>query len=735
MGYRAKRAKEKGRRLFFALFSFAFFILYSLLPADLAAAKESTEPIVVNGDRVEYLYEEKKVIGIDNVVITYKKVKLTCDKIVVQMDTKDAVAEGNVVMTQDEGVFRGQKVHYNFQTGKGTILKSEMRKEPWYFEGESASKVERKDYIVERGSLTTCDLPHPHYRIQARKIKIFLNNRVEAYHAFFFIGDVPIVYFPFYIHLLEDKRPRVTIVPGRNSRWGFYLLTAWRYYFHEWSRGYVHLDWREKKGFAEGIDYKYKVGYFGKGLARFYYTREDHTITTEEREIAQGVDDDRWRVQLRHKWQVDEDTIAIGEFHKQSDKLFIKDYFFLDEYETESQPPTYISVIRTRPKYNISLFMRARTHDFYTVVQRLPEVKLNVKSQRLRDTDFYYKSTTAFAMLEKKYQDTAFDPDRKASRFDTDHELSYFTKLFKFLTFNPYIGIRETWYSKDGRKQEDELRNIYTFGTKLSTKFYRIFPVETDIFGLNINKLRHIVTPSINYRFTPEPNINPGKLKQFDEVDRVKEKHGIEMSVVNRLQTKRGGEDDMYIENLARLTTSTELFIKHEDGKVLDDLELDLELTPYSWLLIDIDSTYSPKRNSLGRVNVGIVAEQEDQWRVGLGYRFEEGRLRGSNSQITTDLAYSISPKWKFKVYHRFKKDPDENGFELEEQNYAIERDLHCWLAEINCQVKKTDGLEVDTEYRVWLVMRIKAFPDIPFRMFSTRYSAPRAGVETTRSD
>ncbi|MBL7068740.1 MAG: LPS-assembly protein LptD, partial [Candidatus Omnitrophica bacterium] len=694
----------------------------------------SEEPIVVNGERVEYLYEQKKVIGVDNVVITYKDVTLMCDKIVVDMVTKEAIAEGHVILLEGGYKFLGEKAHYNFDTQKGTIIEAEARGDPWYGKGDTAAKVEEKQYSIDRGYLTTCNLPYPHYRVQARKIKIYVNDRVEAFHVIVFLGRYPIFYFPYYVHPLKDKRPRVTIVAGRNSRWGYFVLSAWRYYLHEWSRGYIHMDWREKKGLGHGIDYKYNFGYFGKGLSRFYYTNEKHIITTEEVVEGQSVGRDRWRVQVRHKWNLDGNTLAVGEFNKNSDKLFIKDYFFNDEYEKESQQRTFVSVIRNKPGYNLSLFFRVRTHNFFTVLEKLPELKLELKSHRIRDTDFYYKSTTSFVMLQKKYAQTAYSrqPKMKANRFDTNHEFSYLTKLFDFLTFNPYLGIRETWYSEDASCSESKLRNVNAYGMRFSTKFYRVFNVKSDALGLGINGLKHVVTPSIHYRYVPEPNVKTAELKQFDSLDAAGLHNRASLSVVNRLLTKRGQER---IEaTLARFTTSTQVLIKTAKNKSLSDVNFDLELTPYDWLIMDVRWIYDPKENSIDRVNTIIAAEVEDSWRVGFSYRFEDDHKKGSSDQIVTDTFYQLGPKWKIRSYHRFKKGADESGFVLEEQNYAIERDLHCWFAEFNYQMKKTHGLEVDEEHRVWLVMRLKAFPELPFKMFSKRYESPRAGMDLNRS-
>lgn len=723
------------------------FVLCNLAHLNNASAREVKEPIVVNGDRVEYLYEEKKIVGINNVVITYKDLNLTCDKIVVYMDTKDAIAEGNVVMVQGENVFRGDKIHYNFEKKKGTIIEAEVRVKPWYGKGKQAAKVNDDEYIIEKGYISTCDLPKPHYRVAAQRIKFFIDDRIEAYNIVVFIGKVPVFYFPAYVHLLRDNRPRVTIVPGRNSTWGYYALTAWRYYLHEWARGYIHVDWREKKGLGTGLDYKYRMGYFGKGLARFYYTHEDHTRTLEEAASRQDAGDDRWRTQVRHKWKIDTDTTAIGEFNKMSDKLFIKDYYYAEEFAENQQPETFLSVIRTKTYYNLNINVRKQMHDFFTVVERLPELEVNVRSQRLKNTDFYYQSTTAFVMLQKKFDKSLYQENLKANRINTGHELSYISKIFGFLTFNPYVGIQETWYSEDRRGRKNELRNVYTLGTKLSTKFYKIYDIQTDAFGLDINKIKHSITPMLNYKYVSTPNIKEDDLKRFDAIDGLTSNHGIDIEVVNRLQTKRDDSDEPV--TIARILTRSGILFKpktlvaevRESDMVIshffDDFYIDLELYPYPWLIVDSNATYSNESSRVKFANVDVVVHDDgddDRWDLGLGVRYEDNPYSGSNAQITADGSYKISPKWRINAYHRFRKDINDNGFDLEEISYGFERQLHCWIAELNYQIKRTDGLEVDEEHRIWLVMRLKAFPDLPIRLFSAKYSAPTAGVGTSRS-
>ncbi|MDD5655375.1 MAG: LptA/OstA family protein, partial [Candidatus Omnitrophica bacterium] len=79
-------------------------------------------PIVVNGDRVEYSADSKEVNISGNVLITYKGSRMTADRVKVNTVTKDAVAEGNVLLQDESGTIEAESLLYNFDTKKGTML-------------------------------------------------------------------------------------------------------------------------------------------------------------------------------------------------------------------------------------------------------------------------------------------------------------------------------------------------------------------------------------------------------------------------------------------------------------------------------------------------------------------------------------------------------------------------------------------------------------------------------------
>ena len=100
---------------------------FIILFCSLSYAQEIASPVEVNGDQVEYFPKEKKVTGVGNVSIDHGDVKLVCDKITVYTESKDAYAEGNVVLDTPTGRLKGQEVKYNFGTKKGEILDARIK--------------------------------------------------------------------------------------------------------------------------------------------------------------------------------------------------------------------------------------------------------------------------------------------------------------------------------------------------------------------------------------------------------------------------------------------------------------------------------------------------------------------------------------------------------------------------------------------------------------------------------
>jgi len=702
-------------------------------------------PIVVNGDKVEYFHEEKKVIGTGNISIDYEDVKLTCKQVTVYLDTREAIAEGDVKITQKDMYLTGDRINYNFDKRTGRAIDAYVNYVPFYGKSQDVQKVSDNQTNIERGYITTCDLDKPHYRIQARQVKIYTEDKVIAKHILFFVGSVPILYLPYYVQPLKDYSTGITTMAGHDSDWGYYALNSLKFDYGDLFKGRWRLDYRTKNGIAAGVDDNYKLPGLGEGAVRFYYADEDNPYLSYEPE---GVHEAKYRVQVRHKWQIDDDTLFTLEMNKVKDDNFMK-YYFLKEWEEQRQPSNYFSIITTKQDYTTTFGANVRLDKYYDVVQRLPEYIIDIPQYNIKyngeSSPLYYNMRTSSVYLQKTFRDTStIGPqlkDQDVIRLDTYNRLNYPIKLLKALSTTPYAAVRQTYYSRNALGRTNITRGVFSAGVDNSIKFYKLYDVNTNALDLNINKLRHIITPMANYYYTHQPTVSPGTLMQFDELDALRGQNGFLLSIENKIQTKRDGVSVDIVDFI--LSTDYQFKVNQDITPAFENadynkqkfksVDMQLELTPYPWIYslakMRINTKYAlPEWGS-----VDFVGGKEADRSLAFGYRYERSFDSAivadpdTNGDIvnylTTDLIYRFNEFWKARIYWRANLD---KGY-IDEQEYTISRDLHCWTLEFTYDIRPYQSNSTISDQIFWFALRLKAFPDQPLGLRRS-YSRTRAG-------
>ncbi len=681
------------------------------------------EPIIVNGDNVEYFQEKKMVTGSGNVSIKYKDIILTCDKITVYLDTREAIAEGGVRITQKGAYFTGERMNYNFETKKGIVLQGYINAKPFYGRADEVNKIENKDnFRLKEGYVTTCDLEKPHYRVRSKELMIYLGDKIVARHIVIYVKNVPVLYWPYYVQPLKEKKSHITIIPGQMKDWGYYALTSYRYYIDGKNKGDLLLDYRTKKGIAEGVNHYYETRDIGRGAIKLYYTRENAFVYE-----PMSPEIDRWRWQVRHEWDLGEetDTKALLEFNTMSDRDVVKDYFYNEYEELGATPDNYLAFITQKESYSTQFLIRKRFDKFLNVLERMPEFSITIPNNNIfKNTPIYYSGNASFAYLNNTFDNTNTSAPQKdigVGRVDAYNRLSYVTKLFRSLSVTPYAAIEDTYYSRT-TSGPNRTRNIFSAGVDNSVKFYKIYNVTTDFLGLNINKLRHIINPTVNYFYVHEPTIDPSKIHQMDAVDALAKSNGFTLGLENRLQTKRMEAGSMKSVDLATLLIDTTytFTLKKDSFEAKDDhfssINFDLELIPYSWAYLKATMSVDPKHYWVQDGSIDLVSTWQEKWSLAIGTRYEH-TVSTESTLLTADGTYKINEKWKVRAYERY----NTITAAFEEQEYTFVRDLHCWLCELTYRVDNNGN------QGLWLVFKLKAFPETPIGLRQT-YSRPRFG-------
>lgn len=694
---------------------------------------QKKKAINIDADTVDYSMSEKNVSASGNVIVIYGGAKITCQKITVNTETKEGLAEGGVKLVDDKGTIEAEKMSYNFEKKTGIMYDALFRANPYYGRSKEMKKVSETEFIGYNTELSTCDYDHPHYRIKTKMVDFFRDDKVKMKSATFTVGQdrqVPLLHLPFFNRSLKKPFMHVQFTPGKRKDWGYYMLTAWRYRINDFIDGDIFVDYRQNFGNAQGFETRYLTpsNDFGKGTFKFYYTQE----RDKSKDLSASVDVpkvfERYLIRWRHKWAISEKTSLISEYYRITDSKraihgskfnFLKDYFFR-EYEKDEQPLSYVQISHLFDNSSLNILVQPRTNRWYSQLEKIPEMVYTMPSMQMWNSRFYFEDYSTFANYNNKHAvPSPSTDDLSMWRFDS---INKFSLPFKASIFQlkPYVGNRTTYYDCDNNGAAILPRTIFMAGSDISTKFYRLFNVKTNFLGLDVNDIRHIITPVVTYNFQNTPTVPNTKLKQIDSVDSINgvtNSAGLQLS--NKLQTKRDGQTI----DLADFRIETSYNFKSHSNKTgggLSDFLLYLDLLPYSWMTLHADANFTRGGNHFSKYNFDIGFNFTSERRIGFGYRY----LRKESKELVTSGEWRFTPKWKGRAYARYQFG---NGLNLSSGMREIElgviRDMHCWETEFtwNHSISNGDG--------VWVIFRMKAFPELQFE-FDQTYHQPKPGSQ-----
>ncbi|KAJ8604034.1 hypothetical protein MRB53_041960 [Persea americana] len=132
------------------------------------------------------------------------------------------------------GNYEAEKIAYNFKTKKGKIGEVITKQGEGIVHAEVVKKLPNNDFFGLRGRYTTCDLAHPHFYIEAKRMKVIPGQKVITGPFHMVIADIPLpVGLPFgYFPTPHNGRGSGIIIPtfGQGAQRGFSLTNGGYYW-------------------------------------------------------------------------------------------------------------------------------------------------------------------------------------------------------------------------------------------------------------------------------------------------------------------------------------------------------------------------------------------------------------------------------------------------------------------------------------------------------------------------
>lgn len=677
----------------------------------------------------EILYNYETGLGVvtNAFVVRLRGATLTADRGQFNERTGDVLVEGRVTLSQDNQIWRGSRLQYNFLNR--TIKTSEFRTGRWplYAGGEGLNlDFTNQVYTASRAYMTSDDVKTPGYRVRARKLTIAPGKYFEARDAVLYLGKVPVFYFPYLRRALGERVNRLSALPGYRTRFGPYVLGSYEWYWGERLEGVVHADYRVKRGLGGGLDLSYGGGTrSGRTDFKGYYL---YDIGSDETEGDFGelvpVDSDRHRIDFTHLSEPLTNLTVRLAVRSESDPYLRRD-FFETEYRENQQPASYLELDRSWLNLDLNLIAQPRVNDFYETTERLPDLKLTTYRTRLGPTPFFYEGESSLGYFERRFTEDALTNDFSAFRADTFHQLLMPQTFFGWLNVTPRAGGRFTTYGRtetEGPALDATDRWVVHAGAEVSLKASRLWPNTANRF-FQIDGIRHIVSPALNYSYVPNPSTPPAELPQFDpewptlrllphwfpdynSLDSIDTRHAMRLGLRNRLQTKRNGE----IDNLVDWHLYGDWHIERRPGEGdFSDFFSDLDLKPWSWLTLTSELRVDVEDPRVRIANHMATLSPNNVWSWQFGHRYlrEDPALGFTQGHdlLLSRLYYRFNENWGVRFSHHYEISDNT----LEEQYYTVYHDFRSWTGALTFRLRDNRSDELD--FTVAFTFQLKAFP------------------------
>jgi lipopolysaccharide assembly outer membrane protein LptD (OstA) len=486
-------------------------------------------------DSLIFLVKEKKMKIFGSGQISYKQTEIKSANIEIDFDKSVILAtgipsdsvEGKFVglpiLKEGTETYEGNSMKYNFKTGGGIISAAQTEQEGSKYKGSKIKKVDKSAYFIEDGVYTTCEADCPHFYFTASKMKIIQEEQLVADWIFLHFGGVPFpVPLPFAVFPIESGRRSGIIAPvfGSDPTYGTYF----KGFGYFWAiNDYIDLnltaDYYTRGSYKFDSRFRYTKRYDYSGNLELSYGK---FITGEETD-ANSSESVEWRVRWNHNQNITPTSRLdakvefisgsninrnIDDFNEVLRNEAISNITYFKQWE-ESGNSLSLSYSRNQnfENTNISEVLPNLT---FSLAQSYP-FKSGSSDQAWYETFGYNYS----GQLQNNRNKVEGDLQ---TRGGIQHNIrGSLSPKVGYFSISPNFNYNESWYSKRVTKyaaendsgdyyvktedvQEINFVRTFSVGATASTKFYGMF----NIHSLGIDAIRHTVTPSISYSYSPD---------------------------------------------------------------------------------------------------------------------------------------------------------------------------------------------------------------------------------------
>lgn len=740
------------------------------VPADVVNAENSvvpaerpTETADVSTDAAEKPAETASSAGTVLPPVEAGSVRIEADSMRFSAETGEQQLHGNVTVTAGALQLRTQELVYNSSTDEiSTQTRAELDYEDarlvvekanfdgaeqklvaenvrggkgiGFFEGDTLL-ISRKRVEIGNASFYVGE---PHWSSLSFTTE---NLAYDADEDYFYlepsqvrVAGAPIIPLPALSVMRFDRPPvRVWLDLGESGTPGVYYrsevyLTLW-----DFEPGVV-LDFYERSGVLAGPAAAYDTRDSNSFLKMKGTLRTGYINDTAHRGhdiYDNSITGNRGFIDWFHKQDVGDVEVSAS-IHRWSDSM-VERNFRPDIYDENQNPDNYVEVVYPQRQYYLSAFTRLQPNDYQNVQQRLPEIRFDLQPTELGRTGIYQHLNASYALLRERSSDQFdFDDNYVSTNHDDMIESSRanvyvgWTMPFKFgdfASFTPVAGIMTTHYGETiDDADESYTRTLGQVGFDLDFIFTRTWDYRNELW--EIDGLRHVFRPVIQYRYIPNPTDGDDYIPAIDReiylsrptiidlsdsraIDQLYDEHVFRIGFENLFQTRASdyGSRDLFEFNIYQDFRKT---YRPDDDRTLSDNFIDLRFTPAYWVSFSLEHRFDVYDCHTNSLSTSLTFTDGDVWKIRIStdhlYENPYPSEYGTDRSREVDLAVEIRLNSVWTAFFEWEYDDRKNL--MTDQIYGVRQRLgNSWLIEYSVRYKQDAGDDDDFSFDVGATM------------------------------
>jgi len=665
----------------------------------------------LRGDNSRYDDATKQVVVTGHAQLTYGTIFLTADEIRFNFATQEAGARGNVNITSGQRRLVADEGTYNTATGIITARNLRVGQFPIYISGETVHGT-FDELVFANATVFFRENAQYTPSIRANRLTYSKGKVVKAEGLAIGVLGGHVVRLPEFEQALDSEFfSYVTAHVGYRANLGAFVETGLRLPVAPGLTVGADLGLYTERGVMIGPSARYhreKPDRAVDGLLRSGYIHDSGDRGTDL--LGNPVPADRTYVAWKHRQHHGEHFTLDGEYNYWSDSEILRDFRHRD-FDNVQQPDSFLEAAYAKDIYTLSAFLRLHPNDYYRAPERLPEVRFDVVPAPLA-LGIYQRFNAGAAVLESDAFGT--QPKLRTNRLDAYYGLERPIAPSPWLTLNPVAGGRVTYYSDAIGGKDDYTRTIGEIGFDARLLAAGVFNYKNEVW--EIDGLRHLVVPTLSYRYAPEADsgrayippidtrafstyLQPLSIADSRNLDTLSALNTARLGFNNTLQTRAKGYGSR---DLATLNFAADYNFDPAPGRhSLSDLYTEFTLTPAPWLRWETFHRVDLHSGTQQELNTGLTLIDQNWWSVRLATHFlksdYEEYLLEYRQRINE--AYDITGLWRY----------DATNHRLNEQSYGVWQRLgQTWA--IKYEVSFFDGPRRESEFSFAVEVQLLKF-------------------------